>query len=166
MTALLALPLGDPNPLDTIEELATAHDWFVDRATDDEVNIIVEGSWGDLYLCLTWRDDLEGLHVSCSYDLKIPPHRREEACRLASLINEQLYFGHFDVWRKEGTLLYRNGLVLSGGSQATRAQCESLISLALDTCERYFPTFQFVIWAGQRGEEALQASLLETVGEA
>jgi hypothetical protein len=41
-----------------------------------------------------------------------------------------------------------------------------LIRLALDSCERYFPAFQFVIWAGKGAEEALQSSLLETVGEA
>lgn len=166
MTALLAVPQDPPNPLDIVEQLAFANDWLVDRLGDDEVNMIVAGSFSDLHLCLTWRQDLEGLHVACSYDLKIPAHRREETCRLASLINEQLYFGHFDVWRREGTLIYRNGLVLTGGAEASRAQCEQLIGLALDTCERYFPSFQFVIWAGKRGEEALQASLLETLGEA
>jgi len=166
MTALHAIPLETPHPLDMVEQLAADQHWFVDRTADDEINVIVEGSWSDLYLCLTWRDDLQGLHVACSYDLKIPNHRREEASRLASMVNEQLYFGHFDVWRQEGSLVYRNGLMLTGGARASLAQCESLISLALESCERYFPAFQFVIWAGKRGEEALQSSLLETMGEA
>lgn len=166
MTALLAATEDPQNPLDLIEEIASARDWCIDRAAEDEVNMIVEGSWSDLHLCLNWREDMEGLHLACSFDMKIPGHRREEACRLASLINEQLYFGHFDIWRQEGTLMFRNGLLLSGGAEATHAQCDALIGQALETCERYFPSFQFVIWAGKRAEEALQSSLLETVGEA
>jgi hypothetical protein len=166
MTAVLSLAKDPPNPLDKIEELAAAHDWCIERAADDEVNMIVEGAWSDLHLSVNWREDLEGLHLACAFDLKIPPQRREEVSRLVGLINEQLYFGHFDVWRQEGSLMFRNSLMLTGGAEATLAQCEGLIRLALETCERYFPSFQFVIWAGKPAEEALQASLLETVGEA
>jgi hypothetical protein len=107
-----------------------------------------------------------GLHLACTFDLKIPAARREEVLRLSALINEQLYFGHFDIWRREGVVLFRNGLLLSGGAEASCSQCEALIRLALDSCERYFPAFQFVIWAGKGAEEALQSCLLETVGEA
>ena len=53
-----------------------------------------------------------------------------------------------------------------GGAGTNDAQCETLIRLAIEACERYFPTFQFVIWAGKSAEQALEASLLETVGEA
>ncbi len=166
MTALLQLSEDPSNPLDLVEQLAAQRDWCVDRAADDEVNMIVEGSWSDLHLSLTWQEEMEGLHLSCGFDMKIPSHRREEAARLASLINEQLYFGHFDLWRQEGTLMFRNGLMLAGGAEATIGQCEALIRLALEACERYFPSFQFVIWAGKRAEDALQASLLETLGEA
>ena len=80
--------------------------------------------------------------------------------------NEQLLFGHFDLWHQEGSVMFRNGLLLSGQAQATEAQLEALIALALEACERYFPAFQFVIWAGNSAEEALRCSLLDTVGEA
>ena len=154
------------NPLDQFEELAMINEWMVERDGDDEVSMIIEGGWADLHLCINWHRELEGLHLACTFDLKIPQARREEVGRLAALINEQLYFGHFDVWRREGVVLFRNGLLLSGGAQASSDQCESLIRIALDSCERYFPAFQFVIWAGKRAEEAMQSSLLETVGEA
>lgn len=166
MPALQSLVNEPANPLDRIEELATANDWMVERDGDDEVNMIIEGGWTDLHLCINWHRELEGLHLACTFDLKIPQARRDEVARLSALINEQLYFGHFDVWRKEGVVLFRNGLLLAGGGEATGGQCEALVRLALDSCERYFPAFQFVIWAGKGAEEALQSSLLETVGEA
>jgi hypothetical protein len=166
MPALVSVLNEATNPLDQIEELAMTNEWMVERDGDDEVNMIIEGGWTDLHLCINWHRELEGLHLACTFDLKIPPARREEVSRLAALINEQLYFGHFDVWRREGVVLFRNGLLLTGGAEATGSQCEALIRLALESCERYFPAYQFVIWAGKGAEEALQSSLLETVGEA
>lgn len=166
MTAVHALIEENGNPLDRIEQIADANNWMVDRSNDDEVHLVVSGSWTDLHLCLNWRQDLEGLHLACTFDLKVPAGRREEVARVVSLINEQLYFGHFDIWRRDGMLLFRNGLILSGGVEINDAQCATLIRMALDACERYFPAFQFVIWAGKTAEEAIQSSLMETAGQA
>jgi hypothetical protein len=154
------------SPLDRVERLANLREWFVDRAGDDEVNMIIAGAWGDLTVSLNWRDDLESLHIACSFDIRVPPNRREEIGRLVTMINEQLFFGHFDLWRHDGTIMYRNSLILAGSAGTNDAQCETLIRLAVEACERYFPTFQFVVWAGKSAEESLEASLLETVGEA
>ena len=154
------------SPLDRVERLANAREWFVDRAGDDEINMIVAAQWGDLTVSLNWRDDVESLHIACSFDVRVPGGRREEIGRLVTMLNEQLYFGHFDLWRHDGTIMFRNSLILTGGAGANDPQCETLIRLAIEACERYFPTFQFVIWAGKSAEQALEASLLETVGEA
>lgn len=154
------------NPLDVIEILASHHDWLFDRSAEDEINMTVEGSWSDLHVCLNWRPDLEGLHLASTFDMRVPGGRREEVGRLVSLINEQLFLGHFDLWRHDGALLFRNGLLLTGGAQVTAEQCEALMALALEACERYYPAFQFVIWAGKNAEEAIESCLLETVGEA
>jgi hypothetical protein len=99
MPALLSVLNEASNPLDQIEELAMTNEWMVERDGDDEVNMIIEGGWTDMHLCINWHRELEGLHLACTFDLKIPAARREEVSRLAALINEQLYFGHFDVWR-------------------------------------------------------------------
>jgi hypothetical protein len=166
MPALAVEERYPSNPLDRVEELAEANDWNVERQNDDEVSMAIEASWGTLQLSLNWRQDIEGLHLAACYDFKVGPSRREEVGRLLGLINEQLYLGHFDLWRHDGTVVFRNGLTLAGGAEANEAQCEALISLAIDACERYYPAFQFVIWAGKPAEDAITASLLETVGEA
>jgi hypothetical protein len=166
MSAVLALDAGHANPLDVIEHLATRREWFIDRPADDEVNLIVSGDWSDLHVSLNWNEALEALLIACSFDLKVPPARRAEVTRLVTMINEQLVFGHFDLWASEGTILYRNGLLLTGGASASDAQCQALIDMAIDSCGRYFPGLQFVIWAGKTAEEAMQSCLIETVGEA
>lgn len=166
MTALRAHRDEMLNPLDKFELVAEMHDWHADRTTDDEVTLVISGSWTELHLCLNWRSDVEGLHLACSFDLKVPANRREEVARLVTLVNERLYFGHFDIWRAEGDLMFRDGLLLAGASEITDEQCLTLIRMALASCERYYPAFQYVIWAGKTAEEAIQSSILETVGEA
>ena len=58
-----------------------------------------------------------------------------------------------------------HALVLAG-VEASRQQCASVLETALDACERYFPAFQFVLWAGKPAREALDAAMFETSGEA
>jgi hypothetical protein len=41
-----------------------------------------------------------------------------------------------------------------------------MLSAALDACERYYPAYQFVVWAGNSAREALDAAVFETAGEA
>jgi hypothetical protein len=154
------------NPLDRVERLAERRAWTLDRPNTDEVVMAVGGGWCDLSLSMNWRDDLESLLVASSYELKVPEKRREEIARLVALINGQLVHGHFDFWEKDGTVVFRNSLLLSGGAEANDAQCEGLIALAVDTCQRYYPAVQFVIWAGHSASQALDSALLETHGEA
>ena len=166
MPGLEAFYLDSANPLDRVERLAEAHHWSFDRTTPSEVAMRLEGGWSDLSLSVNWRDDLETLHVAAAFDLRVPPARRDEVTRLLALINEQQLHGHFDLWPKDGTIVFRNNLLLAGGAEANDAQCEVLIALAVEACERYFPALQFVIWAGRNAAEALESSLLETMGEA
>lgn len=154
------------NPIDIVEDVALARDWVFERECDDEMSLVVATGVSDLHISFNWRDDIEGLHMACAFDIKTPRARREPVRRLTALINEQLFFGHFDLWSGDGSLLFRNGLNLSGGATAGRAQIDSMIMLALDACERFYPAFQYVIWAGATPEQALQACLMETAGEA
>jgi hypothetical protein len=111
-------------------------------------------------------DDIEALHLACAFDIKVPERRRPDVQTLISMINERLWVGHFDLWPGEGMVMFRHALVLAGGSEASGQQCESLLSTALETCERYFTAFQFVVWAGKSAKEALEAAMFETSGEA
>ncbi len=166
MTAVALQHEFPSNPIDLVEDIAGKRNWLVDRAAQDEVNLIVAGSWCDLHISLNWHEEMEGLHLACTFDLKVPRNRREEVGRVVSMINEQLFYGHFDLWRAEGVLLFRHSVLLTGGASITTAQCDGMLAMMLKNAEQFYPVFQFVIWAGKSAEEAMQASMLETEGEA
>lgn len=153
------------NPVDMVEHIATIHDWTFERSAPDELTLSVTGAWCDYHISLTWRDDLEALHLACAFDCKVTKIRLNEVYRLIALINEQLWLGHFDLWKEDGMLLYRHGLILAG-AETHAGQCESLLRAALEACERYYQSFQFVLWAGKSPEDALLATMLETQGQA
>ena len=153
------------NPVDMVEHIATTHDWTFERSAPDELTLSVAGTGCDYHISLTWREDLEALHLACAFDFRVTKVRLAEVYRLMAQINEQLWFGHFDLWRDDGMLLYRNGLLLAG-AHTHEGQCEGLLMAALEACERYYDSFQFVLWAGKSAEEALAATMLETQGTA
>lgn len=153
------------NPIDVLEHIATAQNWPFDRSAEDELSLAVTGSWCDYDLSFTWRDDLNGLHLACAFDLKFNAAKTNEVHALLARINEQLWLGHFDIWKDEGVVLFRHGLLLGAGDAAPE-QCEMLLSLAVEACERYYPAFQFVLWAGQTAEDAMTACMFDTQGTA
>ncbi|MGE0844693.1 MAG: YbjN domain-containing protein [Flavobacteriaceae bacterium] len=154
------------NPVDTVEQIASFNDWSFDRTGDHEITISVNGRASDYHVSFTWMDEIEALHLACAFDLKVPDLRRAETVKLICRINEQLWLGHFDLWIQEGVVMFRHALPLSGGADANERQCQVMLECAMDACERYYQAFQFVIWAGKSAEEALEAVLFETAGEA
>jgi hypothetical protein len=154
------------NPVDVVERLAAFNEWSFARASDDEVTLVVAGRWTDYQVSFTWMPEIEALHLACAFDLKVPERRRAEVTELAALVNEQLWVGHFDVWFKHGIIMFRHALVLTGGIAAADAQCEALLGIALNSCERHYQAFQFVLWAGKSPREALESIMFETRGEA
>jgi hypothetical protein len=111
-------------------------------------------------------EDFEALHLACAFDMKVPELRLAEVQQLVALINEQLWIGHFDLWMQNGMVMFRHALVLAGGVAASGRQCEAVLASALDACERYYPAFQFVVWAGKSAREAMDSAMFETSGEA
>jgi hypothetical protein len=154
------------NPLEVVERVASANDWSFERAGDDEITILVRGKWTDYQVSFTWMHTIEALHLACAFEFKVPERVRGEAQQLMAMVNEQLWVGHFDLWQQDGLVMYRHALLLAGGVEASNHQCEALLSIGLDACERYYPAFQFVVWAGKPAREALEAAMFETAGEA
>ena len=101
-------------------------------------------------------EDFEALHLACAFDMRVPQNRMAETMRLLSLINEQMLFGHFDLWLQDGSVMYRHATPLAGGAEPTRHRSNACLESALTSCERYYQAFQFVVWAGKR-EDALAA---------
>jgi hypothetical protein len=154
------------HPVDIIEHIASINDWSFERQDADEIAISVRGGWSDYHVSFNWMSEMESLHLACAFDLKVPEARRGEIKQLIGLINEQLWIGHFDIWSREGVVLFRNSHLLSGGADVSPQQCEALLRSATESCDLYYQAFQFVVWAGKSASDALAEVMFETVGEA
>lgn len=154
------------NPVDMIEFVAATNDWSFERSGEDEIAMTVAGKWADYHVSFSWMEDAEALHLACAFDIRVPEQRTTEVMRLLSFVNSQVLMGHFDLWRHEDVVIFRQSLLLAGGAEPTNRQVEVLLSNALDSCEAYFQAFQFVVWSGMEAKSALDAVLFETVGQA
>ena len=106
------------------------------------------------------------LQVLCLPDVRVAKEHRAAANELATLVNEQLWLGHFDIWSNGGVLLYRNGTLLADNGMLSLAQAQALIEIAVDECDRFYPAFQFVLWGGKSPRDALEAAMVDAAGEA
>ncbi|MCA1490867.1 YbjN domain-containing protein [Sinorhizobium alkalisoli] len=154
------------NPVDMIEFVAANNDWSFERSGEDEIAMTVEGRWADYHVSFSWMEEFEALHLACAFDVKVPEGRVNEVIRLLSHINGQVLMGHFDLWRQEEVIIFRQSLLLAGGAEPTNRQVEVLLSSALDACESYYQAFQFVVWSGMDAQRAIDTVMFETVGEA
>ncbi len=154
------------NPVDMIEFVAASNDWTFERSGEDEIAMTVAGHWTDYHVSFSWMEEFEALHLACAFDLKVPEVRVNEIFRLLSHVNGQTLMGHFDLWRQEDVVIFRQSLLLAGGAEPTNQQVEVLLSSALEACENYYQAFQFVVWSGMEAKAAMECVLFETVGEA
>jgi hypothetical protein len=154
------------NPLDMIEQIISSESWPFERTADEELNISVGGQWSDYQLTFNWHEELEALHMACAFDMKVPDAKRIEIYKLLAKLNEQMWIGHFDLWSDEGVILFRHGMVMHGGAVVTAEQCHALVTLSVEACERYYPAFQFVLWAGKSASEAIASCMFDVEGHA
>ena len=154
------------HPVDVVERLAALNEWAFDRADEDEISILVAGVWAQYEVAFTWLPDMESLHVSCSFDLKIPLRKRTEVGALVQMINEQLWLGHFDLAAGDNSPSFRYAVLMRGLSGVNSEQIEDLVEVAVAECERFYPAFQLVIWGGKPAEEAMATAMIDPIGEA
>jgi hypothetical protein len=155
-------------PIEMLEQYFSAHGWSHERTGDEEIVASFQGSWTQYELRAVWRDEDRVLQFLALPDTRVPPDKRAAIYETLGLINEQLWIGHFEMWASSGMLLFRHAALLDGQNDAalTLEQAETLVEAAIDECERFYPVFQFVLWAEKTPQEAIAAALIETQGEA
>ena len=152
-------------PIDMLAALFEAHGWPCNTRRD-EIDGEIQGSWVKYQIRGIWRADDNVLQVLCLPDIRVSDEQRPAAYELLSLINEQMWIGHFDIWTNGGMLLYRNGNLLTEDGTLSLSQAKSLIEVAVEECDRFYPAFQFVLWGGKSPEDALVAAMVDAAGEA
>lgn len=153
-------------PLDMLAALFEARGWQYDVVSDEEITAEFKGSWTSYQLRIIWREEDNALQLLVFPDVTAPTEKHETLYKALGLINEQLWLGHFDLWSQNGIILFRNGILLPPNGMLGVDQAQTIIDVALDECERFYPVFQFIIWGEKSPEDALAAALIETHGEA
>jgi hypothetical protein len=167
MTALsLETHVVAGNPIDLVEEIVQANEWAHDRASDEEMVVEISGRWCDYRLMFVWHREVNALHFSCGFEMKVPKPRRAAVFELLAVINERLWLGHFDLACDAHSPSFRQGVLLRGATGACVEQIEDLVDIALSECERFYPAFQLVVWGGKGPEEAIASAMIDPVGEA
>lgn len=155
------------DPMDTVETVIGSDDRFqCERAEDGDVHFSFKTSWGESVGYFSYRHELPALLFTLGFEIQAPVSRRTETLKLASLINENLWLGHFDVWSDDGSIIFRHALPMIGRDEISPGEIQALLAAALDAAERFHPAFQFLLQAGTTPEEAAQAAMFETAGEA
>ena len=154
------------NPLELLVEIVCANEWAYERSSSDELAVEINGRWCNYRLFFIWQAEIGALHFSCVFETRIHQESFKSVYALLAAINEKLWLGHFDLSSEDGMPMFRHTLLLRGAGPASVEQLEDLVYISVSESDRYYPAFQFVIWGGKTPKEALDAALIEVVGEA
>ena len=142
------------------------HGWTHERVNDNELAVEIGGRWCVYRIWFGWEDELACIMMSCALDLQVPAESSGSVHSLLAHVNERLWVGHFDVFADEGVPTFRQAVLLRGQGYPTEDLLGDLLDITISECERFYPAFQYVIWHGKSPEEAVQAAIIDPVGEA
>ncbi|MCC3861007.1 YbjN domain-containing protein [Pseudemcibacter aquimaris] len=154
------------NPLDTLELIVSQNEWPYERMGNEEIVAAISGDWCDFHLRYLWLDDQNILQCAGQMDVKVQDKKRADILELLTELNERLDVGHFSIWSDDNSIMFRYSLLPPTNSADMAAACELVTRTIIAEINRYFPVFQFVIWGGKSPAEAIEAAMLETVGNA
>jgi hypothetical protein len=152
--------------LDVVEQCVLGADWACERTGDGVVHCGTSTRWGECAGMFIWREEPASIHFSLTFDVRSPHARVMVVSDLLRRVNERLWLGHFDYWADEGVVAFRHTLPMLDRAAPDPGEVASVLAAALDACDQFLPAFNFVVWAGKSPEEAINAVVFETVGEA
>jgi len=159
-------PEEDIHPIDIVENLAAHHDWEFDRIGDDQIAMAVEAQWRTYSLTLAWSSYDETLRMVCSFEMEPPEDKLPKLYELINRMNDQCWTGAFTYWPEQKLMIYRYGLMLTGGQIAGSDQIDTMISSAVSSAERYYPAIQLMVWGDRSPKDAMQVAIAEAYGRA
>lgn len=156
------------NPLDSVEEVLTNHNWTFSRINTDELMVQVTGKSCDYRIFFIWQEEMQALQFCAQYDLIVPEKAYKDAAKALMNINENLWMGHFDLPQKSGTPNFRQTCLLRGTGHMLFDQIEDLVDISLAQCERYFHVFHMLSQSHDIAvtqDKLLELALMDTLGE-
>ena len=165
MKSFFSKGLSFQNPLDVVEEIIYLKQWSCSRANDYELVSEIQGNC--LYrLYIVWSEKINAISLTITFDLKVPQAYKHPIFELLSLINENLWMGHFDITSRTGIPAYRNTFLISNKDIENIRIMEDIVDIGINDCEKFYPSFQMVLWEDCSPNTAAATCLMETKGRA
>ena len=155
------LPL---NPIDIVEEVIYEKKWSFSRADEYELVADISSKWCQYRLYFTWSENIRAISFTITFDLKFPQNKIIKAYELIGLINEKLWLGHFDITSKNGIPAFRHTILSNADSDFLHKKLENLVDIAIYECEKYYPSFQQVLFDEIEPSESLLFTNFEVLG--
>ena len=157
------LPL---NPIDVVEEVIYEKKWSFSRADEYELVADISSKWCQYRLYFTWSENIKAISFTITFDLKFPQNKIGKAYELIGLINEKLWLGHFDITSKNGIPAFRHTILSNSDSDFLHEKLENLVDIAIYECEKYYPSFQQVLFDELEPSKSLLFANFEVLGSA
>lgn len=156
----------DLHPIDIVQNIATHYEWDFDRIADDQIAMMIDGSWTTYSLSLAWSAQDEVLRMICTFDMDPPADRLPGLYDVLNRANDKIWTGAFSYWVEQKMMVFRYGLNLAGDATASAIQIDDIVGSAVMACERFYPAFQLVCWGDSDPSEAMLVAMEQAFGRA
>ncbi len=154
------------NPIDIVEDVIHQKKWNFSRAADHELVAEISSNLCLYRLYFTWSENINALSLSITFDIKFPETKLKKAYELLGLINENLWIGHFDITSRNGIPAFRHTILSNVENEILHKKFEDLVDIGVYECEKFYPSFQQVLFDEVNPKEAIKLSNFEVIGTA
>ena len=154
------------NPIDIIEDVIHQKKWSFSRSADHELVAEISSNWSAYRLYFSWSENINALSLSITFDIKFPETKLIKAYELLGLINENLWIGHFDITSRNGIPAFRHTIMSSSETEILHKKFEDLVDIGIYECEKFYPSFQQILFDDISPKEAVNISKFEIIGRA
>jgi len=158
--------LDETHPIDSLEILANSEKWEFLRDLDNEISLIMKGSWREYALTLTWDSRRDSLRVVCAFEMTPPKKKLSKLYETLNLVNTDNINGTFIYSSHENLMLYRNNVVIGDELLITSEELKVLINGTISIAEKFYPTFQITCWGDAMPKDAISVAFGEATGYA
>ena len=151
--------------LDSVEAVLMSQSRPYERV-DGEIHFSSTTTYTEMHGIFALREDKSSCALSYIFEQKVPNPRRVDVQSLISILNETLWLGHFEISSIEENIVWRHVISLIGRPDPEPQEMAAIMAAGAEACERFYPAFNFLLWAGKTPQQAAQAALFETSGEA
>tara|TARA_B100001027_G_C16218543_1_gene308658 strand:+ start:510 stop:983 length:474 start_codon:yes stop_codon:yes gene_type:complete len=154
------------NPIDIIEDVIHQKKWSFSRSADHELVAEISSNLSAYRLYFSWLENINALSLSITFDIKFPETKLIKAYELLGLINENLWIGHFDITSRNGIPAFRHTIMSSSEIEILHKKFEDLVDIGIYECEKFYPSFQQILFDDISPKDAVNISKFEIIGRA